>query len=188
MECCLETSNIYTIKNWTALRFFIWNLDNTTTSSRSKCELVIWMFYRYCVMNVYKYMNFVYSICETYVFNLLYCTCMIWFMSKKKKEKEKKKEKKKKRFFLNQVYFAFISPRVTLVYMRAGRRRKGRRLTSSDLIHKSQNAHVPYPIMLYSEQKCTHFCSTWSILWYGTGAIRDCEIGLLTMSETGGKQ
>ena len=28
-----------------------------------------------------------------------------------------------------------------------------------DLIHKSQNASVPYPTMLHSEQKCAYFCS-----------------------------
>ena len=46
-------------------------------------------------MNVYKYFNFVYAFCQTYIFNLLYCTCMIWFVSKKMKKKEKKDEKKK---------------------------------------------------------------------------------------------
>ena len=40
-----------------------------------------------------------------------------------------------------------------------------------DLIVKSQNAPVPYPTMLHSEQKCTHFCSEWSIVGYGTGAF-----------------
>ena len=30
-----------------------------------------------------------------------------------------------------------------------------------DLIHKSQNASVPYPTMLHSEQNCAHFCSEW---------------------------
>ena len=42
-----------------------------------------------------------------------------------------------------------------------------------DLIHKSQNAPVPYPTMLNSEQKCAHFCSEWSIVGYGTGAFWD---------------
>ena len=42
-----------------------------------------------------------------------------------------------------------------------------------DLIQKSQNAPVPYPRMLHSEQKCAHFCSEWSILGYGTGAFWD---------------
>ena len=42
-----------------------------------------------------------------------------------------------------------------------------------DLIHKSQNAPVPYPTMLYSEQKCAHFCSEWSIVGYGIGAFWD---------------
>ena len=38
---------------------------------------------------------------------------------------------------------------------------------------ESQNAPVPYPRMLHSEQKCAHFCSEWSILGYGTGAFWD---------------
>ena len=42
-----------------------------------------------------------------------------------------------------------------------------------DLIHKSQNAPVPYPTILYSEQKCAHFCSEWSIVGYVTGALWD---------------
>ena len=42
-----------------------------------------------------------------------------------------------------------------------------------DLTHKSQKAPVPYPTMLHSEQKCAHFCSEWSIVWYGTGAFWD---------------
>ena len=46
-------------------------------------------------MNVYKYFNFVYAFCETYIFNLLYCMCMIWFVSEKKKKKEKEKKTKK---------------------------------------------------------------------------------------------
>ena len=127
MECCLKTSNYCTIKSWTALKFFIWNLDNVvvtlfsniiheqntsntnlthkaypgyckhvlcwrppekalaylaaTTCSGSKCELVVWMFYRYCDMNVYEYANYVHAFCEKYFFNLSYCTCMIWFMT-----------------------------------------------------------------------------------------------------------
>ena len=32
-------------------------------------------------------------------------------------------------------------------------------IDKTDLIHKSQNAPVPYPTMLHSEQKCAHFCS-----------------------------
>ena len=32
-------------------------------------------------------------------------------------------------------------------------------MISIDQIHKSQNASVPYPTMLHSEQKCAHFCS-----------------------------
>ena len=42
-----------------------------------------------------------------------------------------------------------------------------------DLIHKSQNAPVPYPTMLHSEQKCAHFCSKWSIVGYGPGTFWD---------------
>ena len=38
---------------------------------------------------------------------------------------------------------------------------------------ESQNAPVPYPRMLHSEQKCAHFCSEWSIQGYGTGAFWD---------------
>ena len=45
-----------------------------------------------------------------------------------------------------------------------------------DQFHKSQNAPVPYPTMLHSEQKCTHFCSEWSIVGYGTGAFWDLWI------------
>ena len=43
----------------------------------------------------------------------------------------------------------------------------------TDLIHKSQNAPVPYPTMLHSEQKCAHFCSELSIVGYGTGTFWD---------------
>ena len=42
-----------------------------------------------------------------------------------------------------------------------------------DLIRISQNAPLPYPIMLHSEQKCSHFCSEWSIVGYGTGVLWD---------------
>ena len=42
-----------------------------------------------------------------------------------------------------------------------------------DQFHKSQNAPVPYPTMLHSEQKCAHFCSEWRIMGYGTGAFWD---------------
>ena len=48
-----------------------------------------------------------------------------------------------------------------------------------DLIHKSQNATVPYPSMLHSEQKCAHFCSEWGIVGYGKGAF--CKMGLLSI-------
>ena len=42
-----------------------------------------------------------------------------------------------------------------------------------DLINKSQNVPVPYPSILYSEQKCAYFCSEWSIVGYGAGASWD---------------
>ena len=42
-----------------------------------------------------------------------------------------------------------------------------------DLIHKSHNAPVPYPTLHHSEQKCTHFCSEWCIVGYGTSAFWD---------------
>ena len=45
-----------------------------------------------------------------------------------------------------------------------------------DQFHKSQNAPVPYPTMLHSEQKCAHFCSEWSIVGYGTDAFCDLWI------------
>ena len=46
-------------------------------------------------------------------------------------------------------------------------------MVSIDPIHKSQNAPVPYPTVLHSEQKCAHFCSEWSIVGYGTDAFWD---------------
>ena len=45
-----------------------------------------------------------------------------------------------------------------------------------DQFHKSQNASIPYPTMLHSEQKCAHFCTEWSIVGYGTGAFWDLWI------------
>ena len=42
-----------------------------------------------------------------------------------------------------------------------------------DQFHKSQNAPVPYPTMLHSEQKYAHFCSEWSLVEYGTYAFWD---------------
>ena len=45
-------------------------------------------------MNVCKFMNFVYAFCETYIFNLLYCTCMIYV---KKGEKGKKENRQKRK-------------------------------------------------------------------------------------------
>ena len=48
-----------------------------------------------------------------------------------------------------------------------------------DQFHKSQNAPVPYPTMLHSEQKCAYFCSDWSIVRYGTGAFWDLWIRLI---------
>ena len=47
------------------------------------------------------------------------------------------------------------------------------RLHNSDIIHKSQNAPVPYPTTLHSEQKRAHFCSEWGIVGYGKGAFWD---------------
>ena len=43
-------------------------------------------------------------------------------------------------------------------------------------ISQSRNALVPYPTMLHSEQKCTHFYSEWSIVGYGTDAFWDLLI------------
>ena len=48
-----------------------------------------------------------------------------------------------------------------------------RQLTKNDVFHNSQNTPVPYPIMLHSEQKCTHFFSEWSIVGYGTAVFSD---------------
>ena len=45
-----------------------------------------------------------------------------------------------------------------------------------DQTYKSQNAPVPYPTMLHSEQICAHFCSEWSIVRYGTDAFWDLWI------------
>ena len=42
-----------------------------------------------------------------------------------------------------------------------------------DQFYKSHNAPAPYPTMHHSEQKCTHFCSEWCIVGYGTGALWD---------------
>ena len=56
-----------------------------------------------------------------------------------------------------------------------------------DPIHKSHKAPVPYPILLYSEQKCAHFCSEWSILRYETGAfwnLWNWSIVLMSMNST----
>ena len=45
---------------------------------------------------------------------------------------------------------------------------------SIDLIHKSNNAHFPYPTIQHSEQKNAHFCwSEWCIVRYETGAWWD---------------
>ena len=40
-----------------------------------------------------------------------------------------------------------------------------------DQSHKSHNAPVPYLTIPHSEQKCTHFCSEWGIVGYGTGSL-----------------
>ena len=42
-----------------------------------------------------------------------------------------------------------------------------------DLIHKSQNAPIPYPTMLHPEPKRAHFCSEWIIMGYKTDAFWD---------------
>ena len=55
---------------------------------------------------------------------------------------------------------------------------------NKDQFHKSQNAPVPYPTMLHSEQKCAHFCSEWSIVGYGTGAFWDLWIRSITQLTT----
>ena len=34
-----------------------------------------------------------------------------------------------------------------------------------------QNALVPYPMMLHSEQNCAHFFAEWGIVGWGTGAF-----------------
>ena len=52
-----------------------------------------------------------------------------------------------------------------------------------DLIHKSQNAIVPYPTMHQSEQKCAHFCSECSIVGYRTGAVCDLWIRSIAQVE-----
>ena len=52
-----------------------------------------------------------------------------------------------------------------------------------DQFHKSQNAPVPYPTILHSEQKCAHFCSEWSIVRYGTGAFWDLWIRSIYISK-----
>ena len=41
---------------------------------------------------------------------------------------------------------------------------------------RSHNAPVPYPTMHHSEQKCSHFCSEWCIVGYGTYAFWDLWI------------
>ena len=60
-----------------------------------------------------------------------------------------------------------VSPMVRLSFMWS--------TPSIHLIHKSQNASVPYPTMHYSEQKCVHahFCSELCIVGYGIGAFWD---------------
>ena len=45
------------------------------------------------------------------------------------------------------------------------------------LIHKSQNAPVPYPTMVHSEQKCAHFCSEWIIV----GVWNRCILGFVKL-------
>ena len=50
-----------------------------------------------------------------------------------------------------------------------------------DQFHTSQNAPVPYPQMPHSEQKCTNFCSEWSIVGFGTGVFWDLWIRLIVL-------
>ena len=45
-----------------------------------------------------------------------------------------------------------------------------------DQFHKSQNAPVPYPTMLHSEQKCANFCSKWSIAVNGSRSTQEKKI------------
>ena len=45
-----------------------------------------------------------------------------------------------------------------------------------DKFKASQNAPVPYPTTLHSEQKCVYFSSVWSIVGYGKGAFWDLWI------------
>ena len=59
------------------------------------------------------------------------------------------------------------------VYMRCELYEPWLTYASIDLIHKSQNAPVPYPMTLHLEQKCVHHCYGWSIVGYGTGAFWD---------------
>ena len=47
---------------------------------------------------------------------------------------------------------------------------------------KSQNAPVPYPTMLHSEQKCAHICFEWSLVGYGAGAFWDLWIRSIVFS------
>ena len=46
---------------------------------------------------------------------------------------------------------------------------------------KSQNAPVPYPAMLHSEQKCSYFYSEWSTVGYGTSAFWDLSIRFIVI-------
>ena len=47
-----------------------------------------------------------------------------------------------------------------------------------DQFHKSQNAPIPYPTMLHSEQKCAYL---WGFVGYGTSAFWDVWITLIVM-------
>ena len=48
-----------------------------------------------------------------------------------------------------------------------------------DQFHQTQNAHVPHPTLLHTEQKCAHLCSEWSIVGYATGAFWELWIRLI---------
>ena len=50
------------------------------------------------------------------------------------------------------------------------------RMHTIDIIHKSQNATVPYPTMHHWKQKCAHFCSEWCIVGSGADALWDMWI------------
>ena len=48
--------------------------------------------------------------------------------------------------------------------------------TAIDQSLKSHNATLPYPTMHHPKKKCTHVCSEWCIVGYGTGVLWDLQI------------